>query len=475
MNLESYRKEFSVFIFSENIHMARLQKESLGAKGYETHFYSSQNLFMQAIYLTLPHIVVLPYFSGVQEMISDVKKISKEIIVILCGEESQMENIMALVERQLVYDYTLNPAKNIKGFVHRVDQAVEKWLISMSKEQAPVVDPIKDIFTDSKMSFIEDERSEKRIENQDSFISLILSQKNEKEAVHTTLLQLAKFTGKEFVYLKNDGLNETLVLQEMSSGFTAQYQGLGIKYADIPRSENFWEAPETNKLWVEFFQNILHTDQTSVYALKNSEQLLGYIVSLGALPEGSSILCERFGQALALVIDNINKTRWFYDYSTLDRKTECLNNKTFYEKTSLEVSRSRRLKLPVSALSFEIKCDNEMHGQRAALLVARVLKRFTRSTDYVGRLRENRFAVLFPHTAQEPAAKKAGILLGIIKAALEEKQWMGVYVTAGVNVFPDQCSDSLGLLQGSEEASDQSEAFEVSMNERYSKSALAEI
>jgi GGDEF domain-containing protein len=475
MNLESYRKEFSVFIFNENIHMARLQKESLSTKGYETHFYSSKNLFTQAIYLTLPHVVVLPYFEGVQEIVLEVKKTSKEILIVMCGEEAQLEHIMALVDRGLVYDFVLNPAKNIKSFMHRIDQAVEKWVISMSKEQAGMTDPIKEIFVASaatnNLTFIEEDAKE----TEESALSQILHMKSEKGAVQATLQQLARMTGKEFIFLKNDVIGETLVLTDMSIGLTAKFHGLGIKYADIPRAENFWQEPQNHVLWAEFFKNIFKANETTNYALKNSEQLLGYIVSIGALAERESILTERFGQALGVLLDNFSKTRWNYDYATLDRKTECLNNKTFYEKTSLEVSRSRRLGLPVSALSFEITCEDEIFNQRSALLVAKILKRFTRSTDFVGRVRENRFAVLFPHTAQEPAAKKAGILLGIIKAALEEKQWSGVYVAAGVNVFPEQCSDSLGLLQGSEEACDQADAFEVLMNERNEKSHNADI
>ena len=160
MNLDNYRKDFSIFIFNENIHMARLLKESLTSKGYEAHFYSSQSLFMQAIYLTLPHMVVLPYFQGVQEMISEVKKISKEIQIILCGEDEHLENIMALVERGMAYDFSLNVVKNVKGFQHRVDQAAEKWLISITKEQEPESEPFGNIFKNGQRDLILDsERS----------------------------------------------------------------------------------------------------------------------------------------------------------------------------------------------------------------------------------------------------------------------------------------------------------------------------
>lgn len=469
MNLDNYRKDFSIFIYNENLPLARLLKDGLTSKGYETHFYSSSSLFMQAIYLTLPHMVVLPYFNGVQEVLSEVKKISKEILIILCAEDENIENVMALVERGLAYDYATNVVKNVKGFQHRVDQAAEKWLISITKEQAPQAEPFGTIFKNPHLEFVEDKTAEG---SKDSALSELLHQKSEEEAINNALTQLQRLTGKEIAFLKNDYHNEILALTDVSFGFAAQHRGLGIRYANVHKSENFWGQLQKHPLCVEFFEQVFMAPQTTCYVLESGGQVLGALAALGELSGDSQIILERFGHGLTLVLDNFVKTRALYNLNTLDKRTDCLNSKTFYEKMSLEVSRARRLHLPVSILSFQVQTRNEVQFHRAMLLVARVLKRFTRSTDYVGRIAEARFAVLFPHTAKAPSAQKAGILLGIIKAALEEKRLMDVYVSAGVNEFPDQCEDSLSLLQGSEEACDQAEPFEVMVNSRSSAAPL---
>jgi GGDEF domain-containing protein len=371
---------------------------------------------------------------------------------------------MALVERQLAYDYVYNPVKNIKSLQHRVDQAAEKWLISMTKEQAPQSEPLRDLFGAKNLTFVE---SSPAVEI-DSVLSDILAQTNESDAISTTLKKLAQLTGKEFVFLKNDITGETLGLCDVSFGLSASHKGLGIRYADVPRAQNFFTKPSEHPLWIEFFQNIFKTSETNVYALKSSDQILGFLVSLSPLQGQSVTVRDCCAQVLTLMVDNFQKSRWVYDYLQLDKCTDCYTNKAFYEKMALEVSRSRRLNLPVSVLTFEITCKNELFNQRSAQLVAKILKRFTRSTDVVGRVAETRFALVFPHTALTPAAKKAGILLGIIKAALEEKQWLEVYVSAGVNEFPEQCTDSLSLLQGSEEACDQAAPFEVMANQKHS-------
>ena len=73
MNLETCKKDFSVFVYHENLKMARLLKDSLSDSGFESHFYSSKDLLQQAVYLTLPHIVVVPYDEHTADIVSGLR------------------------------------------------------------------------------------------------------------------------------------------------------------------------------------------------------------------------------------------------------------------------------------------------------------------------------------------------------------------------------------------------------------------
>lgn len=463
MNLEIYRKEFSIFIFNENIHAARWMKDALTGRGYETYFYSSDTLLRQAIYLSLPHIVVLPYSNEAQTLIADIRKISKEICILLIGEEADVEAITALVDRNLVYDFSLDPIKNIKVFCHRIDRTAERWLLSLNAEKTaqqagPELiddDKTKELFTSPDLDFIETKAST------DSLLYEVLSQTTEEAAIQTALRRLAELTGSEFVYFKNEAASEILRLAAASMGLSGDRQGVGIKYEDLRDLNAFLAKPNDFKLWKDFFMQIFNGTATQAWTVKSGETLLGCAAALSELSEDSRQLSERVLKALSAALDGLHKSRFIFDNMKVEAKTNCLNGKSFYEVLSAEVSRSRRLDMPVSCLSFEIRCRDKVYLNRATQLTAKILKRFTRVTDQIGRVADDRFVMAFPHTPLENAAKKAGTLLGILKAAFQEKGWTGVEAAAGVNSFPANETDSMSLLQGSEEAAEQAQAFEV--------------
>jgi GGDEF domain-containing protein len=164
---------------------------------------------------------------------------------------------------------------------------------------------------------------------------------------------------------------------------------------------------------------------------------------------------------LQVVLENKYQARLLFDYLEVETKTFCLRSKNFYERLNNEISRARRLNRPISAVTFELRAKDPGHLQAGQQLVAKILKRFTRVTDFVGRISDRRFAAALPHADLENAAKKASTLLGIIQAAIDEKEGLGVTVSAGVNEFPTNVSDSMSLLEGCEEAAEQAAAFEV--------------
>ena len=76
---ETYKKNISVFIFNENIYMARAIKDRLAASEYDVHFYTDENLVRQSVYLALPHIVILPSTQRFEKLLMDIRKMSREI------------------------------------------------------------------------------------------------------------------------------------------------------------------------------------------------------------------------------------------------------------------------------------------------------------------------------------------------------------------------------------------------------------
>ncbi len=458
MNPKKYNKEFSIFVYDENPAQARFLKEMLLREGYEVHFYTSEELLLQAIYLALPHIVILPLIEKTTQLSHEIQKMSQEIQVFVTCATIEAERAHRLLEQEVIYDYVLDPVALPGQLAHRVSRGVEAWLFRMAKE-APMP-----VATDSKMETLEFiEVTEPTVTVTDSGISDLLLCESEEVAVHFSLKRLQDQCRRDFVYLKYDFENEVLQLVDVASGMTARHRKIGIKLDGLADLPHFLTHPQDYKIWSDFFTRVFHADQTRSFVVQSKELVFGVLVATDTLSDVHQDLAQKHMQALSLMIDGFFKSRLIYDHIPVELKTYCLNNKTFYEKLNNEVSRSRRHQNVLSVLSFEVRSSpglNNSQTQKAMTLLAKIAKRFTRSSDFVGRLGEGRLAIALPQTEQDKAAFVASRLTTIAQKALAEAQ-QSADVFCGVSTFPHLANDTMSLLEGSEQAASQAGPFEI--------------
>jgi GGDEF domain-containing protein len=468
MNLKNYKKEFSIFVYDENPVQARFLKESLVREGYEAHFYTSEDLLLQAIYLALPHIVVLPSLDKTSDMIQSIHKMSREIQIFGVGPSAEGERLQRLLEQDFIYDYVLDPVLLVQQFTHRIQRGIEAWFAKMSqekneqllKEQREKAIKLSSVSKDMKsLDFIEE--TTPKISAIDQKLGELLLCESEEVAIQFGLKRLQDLCRKNFAYLKYDEAAGTLILQDVATGMTKKFRNLGLKLDEIEDRGHFFLQAQEYKVWSDFFTQVFQTSQTTYFILKGKEVVHGILVSLNALADEEKQVGQKFARALSLILDNHFKTRLIFDHIPIELKSYCLNNKHFYEKLNSEISRARRHQIPVSVLSFEVQAATAQQVQQRTLLLTKILRRFTRVSDFVGRLSEQKVAVALPHTPLEGAAFVGSRLQRIVQKAFEEKNWSPSYVTCGASAFPNLASDSMSLLEGSEEASTQAAPFEV--------------
>lgn len=459
MNPKTYKKEFSIFVYDENPVQARYLKEILSRAGYEVHFYTSEELFLQAIYLTLPHIILLPCLEKTAHLASEIKKISREIQIFATGSSSDGERLHRLLEQKLIYDYILEPVTFSAQLIHRIERGVEAWLVTIVEENKQIA-PFAQANT---LDFIETKTPEVQqssVSYEDMGLSDLLLCESEEVAVQFALKKLQDFCQKDFVFLKYDFHNETLNLMDVASGMIAKYRQIGIKLENIQDKSHFFLHTQDYKIWTDFFAKVFATDQTFCVVLKNKETPLGCLVATAALNEQQIKLMGKFSRALELILDSHFKSRFIFDHIPVEMKTLCLHNRAFYEKLNNEVARSRRYGNTLSLLTFQVQAATPQQKQKGMMLLAKILKRFTRCSDFVGRISEQTLVVALPQTAQEKSAFAGSRLSLIAKSAFKEQN-LNAEVFCGANVFPDLASDTMSLLEGSEEAATQAQAFEV--------------
>ncbi len=484
MNLKKYKKEFSIFVFDENPAQARYIKEILLKDGYETHFYTSEELFLQAIYLTLPHIVILPSLEKTAFMAEEIRKISREIQIFAVGASSEAERLHRWLEMKLIYDYVLDPVTLPAQLLHRVARATESW-VQMTNQAAqklptPSLDPSSAAFSttavaaqkaEAPLSPTRQKESMDFVETPAAALSAapindfglgdLLHCESEEVAIQFALKRLQDFCKKDFLYLKFDAQTENLSLMDLASGMTPRHRNIGIKLESVQDLAHFFLHAQDYKIWSDFFAHVFHADQTTVHLVKNKEGILGLLVAVGELAEDQKSVADKFSRGLSLILDNHAKSRLIFDHLPIELKSFCLNNKSFYEKLNGEISRARRHKQAVSVVSFEIRGITPAQTQRSMALVAKVIKRFSRGSDFVGRITDHRLALALPQTEQDKAAFVGSRLVLIAQKALAEKGLDQVQVFCGVSTFPDLANDTMALLEGSEEAASQAKSFEV--------------
>lgn len=464
MTSEIYKKDISIFIFNENIYLARAIKDRIAPSEYDVHFYTDENLVRQSVYLALPHIVLLPSTQKYEKLLFDIRKMSREIQIIVLAPEEDYEAVLSLRRKGFIDDFIIDPLKYMESIPYRVDLACERWMLMSQIESQPQQQASGENL--SKESFIEKAplftTSMPQVDlSQDSILSDILRAGTDVEAVRVTLERMASLTGKAFLYLEYDSIREVLALKDVSFGMRKDLEGLGIALNKVDNISEFLEKPHEYKIFKEFLSEVFSASECDTRLLKNGDDIFGMFIALARLDDGSSLILDRSLTGLVVKIDNVKKTRIIHNHVHMDREFSCYTNKVFYNKISDEISRSRRLTSPLSLLVFDVSGGARSEQRYAALVVAKVLQRFTRVTDLVGKVGLCQFGVLLPHCPLENAVEKARKLQAIVKAAFEENKITTVVVKAGVTAFPDQYSDAMSLLDAGERACSLADGFDV--------------
>jgi diguanylate cyclase (GGDEF)-like protein len=156
-------------------------------------------------------------------------------------------------------------------------------------------------------------------------------------------------------------------------------------------------------------------------------------------------------------------TRELQKISTTDPLTKLLNRRYFQRRSSEEILRAQRFKLPLSLVMLDLddfKSYNDRHGHPAGdkLLVgvSRRIRESVRSIDVVSRIGGEEFAVLSPQTGRDEALTVAERIREAVCTQpfpFEEKQPLGtISISGGVATYPDQAGSLQELLDNADRA-----------------------
>lgn len=149
---------------------------------------------------------------------------------------------------------------------------------------------------------------------------------------------------------------------------------------------------------------------------------------------------------IAEVKSRVDRSRILSAFMVKDSLTGLLNHTKLKEQLYLEVARAKRHQTPLAFAMLDIdhfKSINDafghLIGDRVIRSLARMLQQRLRKTDIIGRYGGEEFAMIFPHTTVENAARILDELrVGFAKVRQQANEHeFSVTFSCGVAAFPD--------------------------------------
>jgi diguanylate cyclase (GGDEF)-like protein len=131
---------------------------------------------------------------------------------------------------------------------------------------------------------------------------------------------------------------------------------------------------------------------------------------VGAFTRSDVQLLTPYVLALAVLIDNAQKTRLLHDQVTHDGLTGFLNRRTMDETVAIELQRAARYHRDLSVIMLDLDEFKEVNdrlghqeGDRLLRVFADCIRRLTRSSDAAFRYGGDEFLLMLPETSREGA------------------------------------------------------------------------
>lgn len=221
------------------------------------------------------------------------------------------------------------------------------------------------------------------------------------------------------------------------------------------------KAPENIPSLNALIQKVFKVENYQFFPLVQGHQVVGVFCFIGVPPDQDPEF-KLYWSILNLAVENHLLKKRLYEVNIFDDDIDVLNRQFFVQRMSEEISRSRRLKLPMALLILKVDQSDELFKAKDDYdkklfmkLLARSVMDNSRKTDVIGRVGEYELSLILPHTSKKGACIKAERLRQIIENldfSQSIKNLNLVTVSVGVSEYPTLCSDVNELFDSADSA-----------------------
>lgn len=497
-SIANLRHHFAVMVVDFDEGAPASLSEAIGSLGYQVATYNSVESALEAVSEMPPHIIVFDYEKGehlARHFLREVKLVSDEIKVVILVSSEQTLPALQLIGKGLAYDSVARPLASTMQVIQALDRCATTLYHQFESEQlkqhlqsiagGSLKDNKADSVITSYVNFmtmddapdvsapaaapVSIEVAPSAVQPSSElgeFLDRMIQTKDLDETVQIFLESISKLSNDSHVlYMKYLASHASLVVSQSFGPPIEKLRGIGLDLKkETPATIlQTLREPEKSQLLKDMVKNVFARDQFVAVSHLNEGEGQGVFLVLGKIDFADPIVA-----AIRQVFDlawkrNLTiKEKHLVDVT--DPQTSLINRKHFLQKLDDEISRSRRLLLPLSLIVIDIdgfrRVNDKLGYQQAdAVLkaIGTILKKTTRVNDWVARIGADEIACLLPHTPHAGAVVKAERIRRIIEATRfpilqNHPDLVPVTVSIGVSEYPSFCNDAEGLLRSSDEA-----------------------
>ncbi|RYZ76929.1 MAG: GGDEF domain-containing protein, partial [Proteobacteria bacterium] len=360
-----------------------------------------------------------------------------------------------LVQQELAYDAVVRPFVSDLEFQQTLDRASQQLYHLFEAEQAR-----------EEMNRIVSPSSNVLSEGLGEYLERISETKDLDETIQIFMEELSR-ESRQFpvLYFKYLPTHASLAISQASHLAVEKFRGIGLdlKRFDPKQAAEFFKAPSRDSELNDLIKQAFRANEFAAFTHFNDSETLGlFVVFNRPATAAQNIIDGVLHQIFELAYKRNITLKEKHSIDTTDAVTGLVGRKSFTERVENEISRARRILMPLSLITIDIDqfhTINERLGfqQADSILkaIGAILRKTTRVSDVVARTGADEFALLFPHTGHVGATIKAERIRRMIESTRFPLLGPGLgslKVSIGVSEYPSFSSDAESLMETADEA-----------------------
>ncbi|MBX3021712.1 MAG: GGDEF domain-containing protein [Bdellovibrionales bacterium] len=474
MKIDEIRTSFTVYLIASDLKRFEGVAESLGLAGYMVASFSELTAAFSEFPSNPPHFLLFESSENRFDLKKAIKQVSLQLPeshIFLLTPLDERATVVPLLEEG-VYDLIYTPLASSVELMRALDRAAERDYFMYMNERLQSSPPQQQQVQTTPANRSADAASKFAPSDENagdmnmSYARKLFQQKTMDDCIDVFLNASSSALGSCPAVFFKYVANRRVLLASLAARLDGtDLSGLGMNFNDSEsgfKSSQLRDPMSIGEL-SEMVPEVFGTADYFAHPIEALGEVLGIVVFLRADPGGSTTgLMKDWLMLLTKALSLIESEKRLHVTAVKDPATELLNRPNFVGKIQQEISRARRTNLPVSLLLIAVDPYGQIVsqiGQDEAnvvlKMIARIIEKYSRVNDIIGRTGVDEFGILLPHTGKKGASIKAERLRRILESADFAKvlaAFPHITVSIGVSEYPSFVRDAEELQQTADEA-----------------------